>query len=101
MSADDAALALHDRATQGAVLSREEQAQLEQWYAAQDTSEQIMLSGVAAPSTIPDLQTQVAAVLERCVALAQHIQELSNYNDSLRWDVANLRQQVARLLQPA
>ena len=101
MSGDDAARALHDRATRGEVLSSEEQAQLEQWYAAQDNAEQGILNSPAASAATSDLQLQVTGVLERCITLAQRIQELSHHNDDLRRDIAQLRQQVARHLQPA
>ena len=101
MIGDNAARALHDRATRGETLSNEEQAHLEQWYAAQDNAEQGILSSVTAPATTSDLQVQVTAVLERCITLAQRIQELSHHNDDLRRDIAQLRQQVARHLQPA
>ena len=99
MIGDDAARALHDRATRGKTLSHEEQAHLEQWYAAQDNAEQGMLSSVGASAATSDLQVQVTAVLERCVTLAQQIQELSNHNDDLRRDIAQLRRQVVRHLQ--
>lgn len=101
MISDDAVRALHDRATRGEALSGEEQAQLEQWYAANDNAEQGILSSVAASTANSDLQVQVTTVLERCITLARHIQELSHYNDDLRRDIAQLRQQVARHLQPA
>ena len=101
MVADEVALALHDRATRGATLSGEEQAQLDQWYAAQDNAEQVILRSATASSAAQDLQSQVRVVLERCIALAQYIQELSNHNDVLRRDVARLRQHVARLPHPA
>ncbi len=100
MIIDDATRALHDKSTRGAPLSEEEQAQLEQWYAAHD-AEHVILSSGAPSSALPELQTEVTAVLERCVTLAQRIQELVHDNDVLRRDVAQLRQQVARLLHPA
>ena len=101
MSVNDGARALHDKATRGAPLSAEEQIQLDQWYAAQDHAKQVILSSGTVSSAVPELQTQVTAVLERCVTLAQRIQKLSHDNDALRRDLAQLRQQVARLLQPA
>ncbi len=100
MISDDAVRALHDRATRGRILSGEVQAQLEQWYAAQDNAEQGILSFVAASPTTPDLLEQVKTALERCVTLAQHIHELSHHNDDLRRDIAQLRQKMARHLQP-
>lgn len=101
MTVDAAALALHEKSTRDVPLSEDEQAQLDQWYAAQDNAEQVHLSAATASSAVPELQTQVTAALERCVTLAQRIQELSHGNDMLRRDVAQLRQQVARLVQSA
>lgn len=95
------ALALHDRATRGATLASHEQTQLEQWYAAQDIAEQVALGSGTISTASQDVQSQVTAVLDRCILLAQRIQELSNHNDDLRQDIAQLRQQVARRLQPA
>ena len=99
MIGDDSAFALHIRATRGEALSGEEQALLGQWYGAHDNAEQSILSSVAASAANSDLQLQVTAVLERCIMLAQRIQELSNHNDDLRRDITQLRRQVVRHLQ--
>ena len=102
MIADDTGQMLHDKATRGVSLSQDEQAQLDQWYMAQDNAEAAAL-GVTPPPTLADLQSQVMAALARSVSLAQRVQELTDENDALRREIGILRQQVARRfpLQPA
>ena len=103
MFVDDAALVLHDRATRGDTLSSEEQAQLAQWYMLQDQAEQGILNEAktSAASDPSDLQAQVTAALQRCITLAQHLQELSNQNEGLRKEIAGLRRQVAHQVHAA
>jgi hypothetical protein len=101
MSGNDTILALHDRATRGEMLSREEQALLDQWYLSEDNAEQGVLDSSAADGATEDVQVQITAVLERCIMLAQKNQELFQQNDELRRELTQLRQQVARHLQAA
>ena len=101
MSVNDVALALHDKATRGMTLSAEEQIERDQWYAGQDQTERVILKAGTSSSVVHELQTQVTAALERCVTLAQRIQDLSHDNDVLRRDVAQLGKHMTRLLQPA
>lgn len=102
MIGDEVGRMLHDKATRGTSLSQDEQAQLDQWYIAQDNAE-VAILGLTTPPALVDLQTQVAAALTRSISLAQRIQELADENDALRREIGILRQQVARRfpLQPA
>jgi hypothetical protein len=95
MIADDIGRMLHDKATRGVSLSQDEQAQLDEWYMAQDNPEAAAL-GVTPPPTLADLQSEVTAALARSISLAQRIQELTDENDALRREIDLLRQQVAR-----
>ncbi len=102
MIGDEVGRMLHDKATRGTSLSQDEQAQLDQWYIAQDNAE-VAILGLTTPPALVDLQTQVAGALTRSISLAQRIQELADENDALRREIGILRQQVARRfpLQPA
>ena len=65
LSRDDLARSLHDRATRGAVLSAEEQAQLDAWYAQLDQEEAALLSGNRPAPGLASLQAQVDAAVAR------------------------------------
>ena len=51
MVSDDFIKQLHDRATRGEILSAEEQKQLENWYASQDSAESKALGLAAGEKT--------------------------------------------------
>ena len=76
---------LHDRATRGQILARDEQAELEAWYAQQDAEEDRLLgtqkATLAAKST---LQEQIEATLKQLAIVTQRIQELTHENEYLR-----------------
>ncbi len=97
MISDEVALALHNKGTHGEVLSSEEQALLNHWYAAQDSDEQQFLGSAPASPETAELQSQVTASFERSIALAQRIRELSDHNDTLRREITQLHYQVGRL----
>jgi hypothetical protein len=99
MIPDEIGRALHDKATRGLDLSREEQTQVNAWYQAQDSAESEAL-GLANDSVAPDLESQVADVLTRCALLTQRIQELTAENDALRQENDALREHISRPLQP-
>jgi hypothetical protein len=68
MISDDSAKQLHDRATRGETLSAEEQKQLENWYASQDTAESKMLG--------EHLDTQLSVLMEEQRQLLEEQREL-------------------------
>jgi len=87
---------LHNRATRGETLSPEEQAQLEEWYAAQDRAEADDLSLTEPAETIAALQAQIASALEQVVTVARQMQKTNDENQVLRRENAALRRRLAR-----
>lgn len=103
MISNDLAKQLHDRATRGALLSAEERAQLENWYALQDDAENKALGLMDPEKKLEPLQAQVEAALAQLMTVARRIQEVASENESLRREITALRRQLAHLLtlQPA
>lgn len=91
---DDEALRLHDRAARGELLTDEETAQLEAWYAAQDAAEARELSSIHAEPV--DLTNRIRAALELVASTARQIQQTMADNDSLRREIASLRQSLSQ-----
>ncbi len=100
MISDDFAKQLHDRASRGELLSAEEQAQLEEWYALQDNAETKALGLVAAERALATLQAQIDAALAQLMTVTKRIQEIASENEALRREIATLRQQLAQLPSP-
>lgn len=101
MVSDELGQRLHDRATRGKTLTAEEHAQLEAWYAKQDTAESDALHVLTVDTDIPNLEAQVQAALEQLAVLTSRIQQVTAENNSLRREISSLRQQLASQKQPA
>lgn len=103
MNPDDIARRLHDRSSRGETLSAEEQKQLHDWYASQDTAESKTLGLTATEKTVASLQSQVDAALAQLMTVTKRIQEVASENDTLRREIAVLRRQLIQRLgaQPA
>jgi len=89
---------LHDRATQGLLLTDAEQAQLEAWYAQQDEAEKRLLNTGETPQAVEKLQAQIKAALVQMAAMTQRIQELMRQNEELRREIASLNHQLTQRL---
>ncbi len=94
MISDELGQALHDRSTRGELLSDEEQAQLEHWYASQDNIERAILATGAEEETTANLQSQIEATLTQLTNTTQRIQEIASENETLRQEINGLRQQL-------
>jgi hypothetical protein len=90
-----AMLELHDRATRGGVLSADERAQLQQWYAEQDQAEAEMLARAPAPQTAR-LRAEVDDAIAQLVAVSQQLQSQCTENESLRREIAALEHRLAQ-----
>jgi len=103
MIADDLAQQLHDKATRGESLSAKELAQLENWYALQDSAESDVLGLTATEKTTATLQAHIDAAIAQLMKVTKRIQEIAAENEALRREIAALRRQLAHLLtqQPA
>ena len=94
MTPDEVGMLLHDRATRGEVLTIEEQSQLDDWYALQDAQEIKSLQTYDTSSDTVHLRTQIATALERLASTTQQIQDITVENDTIRDEIAVLRQQL-------
>lgn len=103
MISEDIAKKLHDRFSRGETLSAEEQEQLQDWYASQDTAESRTLGLSASEKTVASLQSQVDAALAQLMTVTKRIQEVASENETLRHEIAVLRRQLMQRLgaQPA
>jgi hypothetical protein len=96
MVSDKLGMELHDRSTLGEVLTHQEQAQLEAWYAEKDRAETAMLQKPQHPlPNLATLQTQVDMAIEQLALSTQQLQKITIENKSLREEIAELKQQLA------
>lgn len=91
---------LHNKASQGEIMTAAERAQLDEWYAVQDAMESKDLGLNSAEKTPASLQEQIDAALTHLTTVTKRIQELASENETLRREIAVLRQQVANLFSP-
>jgi hypothetical protein len=101
MSTNDHGQELHDKLTRGGVLSADEQALLQQWYALHDQRESAALVGTGPPAPLAALQAQVTAAVAQLSTVTQRIQVLTGENEALRQEVAALQRQLALRAQTA
>lgn len=74
---------LHDRATRGAVLSDDERAALELWYARQDAEEAVALEAQpAGGSRAPHMELEHA--LDELREVSEQVRELARQNEATR-----------------
>jgi hypothetical protein len=95
MVSDEIGMELHDRATTGETLSPAEQTQLEAWYAAKDQAEAATF--VLPNPPLPDiatLQSQIDQTLAQLAVNVQQMQQITQSNQSLRQENAQLKQQL-------
>ena len=85
--------ALHNRATCGLSLTEQERAELEAWYAEQDSEEATILSLHTAPE-LKILQRKVEAGLTELHRTTQHLETLSDENKALRQEINGLYRQL-------
>lgn len=86
---------LHDKATRGGVLSDEERTQLDLWYARHDRDEGAILDSPSPSPRRTDLQSQVDSAVADLATVTQRIQSLAAENDTVRREIATLREQLA------
>ncbi len=90
-TADDRLWRLHVRKARGELLTSDEQAALDAWYAEQDREETLLPDAAKRPGSLGALKGQVDAVLERIAAASQAIQTVSAENEALRLENSALR----------
>jgi hypothetical protein len=95
MVSDKIGLKLHDLATTGHPLTLEEQDQLQAWYADKDQAEAVIFGPSNQP--LPDvavLQNQIDQALVQLASDIQQIQSITQENNVLRQENADLKQQI-------
>ncbi len=86
---------LHDRASKGEKLKKEEILLLEEWYAEQDRIEAASLGLIEDAKTPSGLQVQIEANLSELIEITKRIQKVISENNSLRNENIALRNQLA------
>jgi cell division protein FtsB len=95
MLSDELGMQLHDRETVGELLTNQEKAQLEAWYAQKDAAEIAMLKASQVPlPNLVILQEQVDITISQLSAGVQRLQQITQENKSLREEIAKLKQQL-------
>jgi hypothetical protein len=96
MLSDELGMQLHDRETTGELLTAQEKAQLEDWYAQKDSAEKSMLEATQVPlPNLVVLQDQVDIAIEQLTAGVQQLHQMTQENKSLRKEIAEIKQQLA------
>ena len=95
MQSDEQGQTLHDKLTRGEALSDQEQAELQQWYARLDRDESALLARTV-PSTVAELEAQVATAMAQLQGVTQRIQTLTADNAVVREEIADLQRQLAQ-----
>jgi len=91
---DELGRQLHDRATRGEELSKEDQILLDAWYEVQDRSEMKSLNLAATDEAkTTKLQKEIDSVLIQLRTSTKRIQEITRENDMLRQEIARMRYQ--------
>jgi peptidoglycan hydrolase CwlO-like protein len=93
---------LHTRVVRGEIVSADELAQLQAWYAVHDAAEATLLQIPSAASLdLSRLQQDVDAALVRLTSTTQDIQRLTEQNTVLRQQIATLERRLAERLPSA
>ncbi len=90
---------LHDRATRGGELSREEQERLDAWYESQDQAEAELL-GVDLEPAPETLETRIDSTLRQIIEATERIRRVTAENKGLRREIAALRLELAQRHSP-
>lgn len=89
---------LHDRATRGEALSKDERQMLEAWYSQQDSAETAVLGSPQAGIELSQLENRIAATLHRIAEITGQIQRVSDEMHALRLENDALKHRLARVL---
>jgi predicted RNase H-like nuclease (RuvC/YqgF family) len=87
---------LHDRATRGESLTAAERDRLDRWYAQHDLEEADTLTKTFLSTATETLRAQVDAAVEQLRVLTAQIQEQGAENQTLRQEVAALKNELAQ-----
>lgn len=96
MISDKIGLQLHDRATKGEPLIGDEKAQLEAWYAQQDSTESYSVK--TADNAVGALRLQIESALLQLMKITQRIQQVAAENEAIRLENQSIKLQLAQSL---
>lgn len=89
-------LELHDRASQGAILTEQEKTQLEQWYSEMDSNESfIVKSGGQSPDLV---KGQIENALAQLLKATQHLQKVAAENEIIKRENQAIKLKLAKVL---
>jgi hypothetical protein len=98
MIGDELGMQLHNRETMGELLTTQEKAQLEAWYAQKDAVEMAMLKATQVPlPSLVMLQDQADATIKQLTDGVQRLHKITQENQSLREEIAEIKQQFTIL----
>ncbi len=98
MVSDKLGMQLHDRETIGELLTAEEKAQLEAWYAQKDAAEKSILEAAQLPlPNLVVLQDRVDIAVEQLTAGVQRLHQITQENKLLHKEIAEIKQQLTVL----
>jgi archaellum component FlaC len=98
MENDDLMKILHDRATRGESLSKNETAQLAAWYERLDKIESEMLNKNVAQNSLRQRNRQIQTVLSEISEFTSKIQKISLENEKIRRENESLREKLTEKL---
>lgn len=93
---DDIFRQLHDKATRGEQLSREDQARLDEWYTKNDHEESGELSVSSDPDEAAEIRRRLDQTMAELSAASQRVHQLTEDNESIRREITDLRRQLAQ-----
>ncbi len=96
MISDKIGIQLHDKATKGEPLTDKEKAQLEAWYAQQDSTESYPAK--ASDNTVGALRLQIESALSLVMKITQRIQQVAAENEAIRLENQSIKLQLAQSL---
>ena len=101
MISDTTAKKLHDKFSRGITLSPNDQKQLDEWYARQDTAESKALKRTSNENNTSLLRKQIDAALQQLTIAAKQLQQVAAENENLRRENGRLRRQLIEQTQTA
>jgi hypothetical protein len=87
---------LHDRSSRGELLSDDDQAILNAWYAEQDQAEGMLLGRQPSDDTAHDMHQQIIQAARHLEQITQQITATIAANDAIRKEIAILHTRLAQ-----
>ncbi|MGD9732135.1 MAG: hypothetical protein AB7U45_08135 [Desulfamplus sp.] len=95
MLSDEIGKELHERATQGKILTNEEHKLLQEWYNVQDRAESECLYSNAVVETEHTIQKQINNIIIKIEAASENIHKLTSENILLKKNIAAINKKLS------